>query len=187
MREYVPSVFVRKRKGDFHFLVVNKLNSEVLRKDPLILLDGVPIFDTNKVMALDPLLVENLDVVARRYYYGPLTFDGIVSYTTYGKESFDFPISSNALITDYKGMEFQREFFSPVYETKEQKNNRIPDFRDLLYWSPSVHTDENGKALISFYTSDQTGSYMLNIQGLTDDGNVGSMSYQFSVDEDVNN
>jgi hypothetical protein len=186
MREYVPSIFVRKKKGDFYFMTVDKVTNELLRTSPLVLLDGVPIFDTNKVIALDPLLVETLDVVAKRYYYGPLSFDGIVSYTTYGKESFEYPIGANALITNYGGMEFQRQFFSPVYETKEQKNNRIPDFRDLLYWSPSVKTNENGKASISFYTSDQIGSYVLNIQGLTDDGLSGSTSYKFDVEPDNN-
>lgn len=186
MREYVPLVFVRKKKKDFYFIVVNKLTNDLLKPGPLLLLDGVPIFNTNKIMEVDPLKIETLDVVARRYFYGALSFDGIVDYKTYGKESYEFPIAANALVADYNGLEYQREFFTPMYETSEQRNSRLPDSRDLMYWAPVVKTNKEGKAHLIFYTSDQLGTYVINIQGITPDGTVGSTSHTFEVYDEAN-
>jgi hypothetical protein len=50
------------------------------------------------------------------------------------------------------------------------KNNRIPDFRNTLYWNPSVKPDKGGKARIEFWTSDMASTYEINIQGITSDG-----------------
>ena len=47
MREYVKGVWVRKRKNEFQFLVLDNANKSVFNENPLILLDGVPIFRVN--------------------------------------------------------------------------------------------------------------------------------------------
>ena len=52
-------------------------------EDPLILLDGIPVFDVDKIIAYDPLKVRKLEVVAARYYRGPINAYRIVSLTTY--------------------------------------------------------------------------------------------------------
>src|SRR5690606_30840640 len=54
LREYVPGVFVRKRKDGFQFMVVDKEPNATFRVSPLILLDGVPIFDEDEIMEFDP-------------------------------------------------------------------------------------------------------------------------------------
>jgi uncharacterized protein YfaS (alpha-2-macroglobulin family) len=50
------------------------------------------------------------------------------------------------------------------------KKSRIPDFRNTLYWNPSVKTDSEGKALVEFWTSDFVSDYEVNIQGITPAG-----------------
>lgn len=80
MREYVPGVFVRKRKDGFHFIVINSLGGGVLYGDPMVMVDGVPVLDVDDIMRMDPLRVKKLDVVTRTYYLGHATFPGIVSY-----------------------------------------------------------------------------------------------------------
>jgi len=37
----------------------------------------------------------------------------------------------------------------------------MPDFRNLLLWSPDIKTDVYGKKQIHFYSSDQQGKYMV--------------------------
>ena len=74
MREYVPGVFVRKRKDGFHFVVIDLENGGVLSGDPMILLDGVPVADTDDIMAIDPLRIRKLEVVNRQYYLGQAVF-----------------------------------------------------------------------------------------------------------------
>lgn len=187
MREYVPGILVRKRKREFYFLTIDDNTNAVFRENPLVLLDGIPVFRINSIMEYDPLKVSTLDVITHKYHYGPLSFPGLASYRTYNGDYPDFPIDKKALVMDYDGLLWAREFFSPVYETTENMESRVPDFRSLLYWSPSVKMDSNGKSSFSFYTSDQPGEYMVNIQGLAKGGLCGSTSFTFRVGESPSN
>jgi uncharacterized protein YfaS (alpha-2-macroglobulin family) len=85
------------------------------------------------------------------------------------------------MIMEYEGLQYQREFYSPVYETQEQISSRLPDFRNVLYWSPTVQTNAQGKAEISFFTSDLKGRYVAILQGMSTDGRVGWNSVSFDV------
>jgi hypothetical protein len=49
----------------------------------LVLADGVPFFNMDTVISFDPLKIKSLSVIKNKYYYGPLTFYGIVSFATY--------------------------------------------------------------------------------------------------------
>ncbi|WP_245120867.1 hypothetical protein [Hymenobacter volaticus] len=91
MREYVPGVIVRIRKDGFHFLVTDKVNKTVFNENPLVLLDGVPIFNINKMMAMDPLKIRKLEVVDSHYFQGMSLYSGIVSFTTYKGDLEGFP------------------------------------------------------------------------------------------------
>jgi len=90
-------------------------------------------------------------------------------------------IYADAIITDYEGLQLKREFLSPVYEVEAQKNSRMPDFRNLLYWNPSI-TLKN-KTDLSFQTSDEQGKHMGVVQGITSTGNIASTSFTFQVKE----
>src|SRR5690606_18087096 len=72
MREYVPGVMVRKRRDGFHFLVMDNVRKSLFKDDPLVILDGVPIFDIDRIMEFDPLKVKKLDVITQRYFLGPI-------------------------------------------------------------------------------------------------------------------
>lgn len=181
LREYVPGVLVRKRKDGYHFLVLDEVNKIVFDEDPLILLDGIPVFDTDKIMAFDPLKVRKLDVLTRRYYMGVLSIPGVVSYTTYGGDLGGFQLDPRVVQVDYDGLQLQREFYSPVYESSKQRDSRLPDQRNLLYWAPMVTTDKDGKSHLEFYTSDNIGDYEIVVQGMTDKGVSGTGTGSFAV------
>jgi len=73
-----------------------------------------------------------------------------------------------------------QEFYSPKY-TVSAKDNAEPDYRSTIYWKPDVITDASGKAQLSFYTSDVTGNYTVNLQGSNMDGLIGSGSATIKV------
>jgi len=54
IREYVKGVRLRKRDGKFIFRVNNGLVNTVFDNDPLIMLDGVPLANTDRIMSMDP-------------------------------------------------------------------------------------------------------------------------------------
>ncbi|HYF70202.1 MAG TPA: hypothetical protein VD884_18810 [Ohtaekwangia sp.] len=183
MREYVPGVLVRKKRDGFHFLVVNQEEGGILPDDPLVLLDGVPVFDVDRIMAFSPLKVKRLDVVMNTFYVGPIIAPGIVSYSTYQGDLGGFQLDPRALVVDYEGLQRQLEFYSPQYEKQAERNARIPDHRNLLFWSPNVTTNDQGIYELEFYTSDLSGQYQVVVEGLTTNGLAGSGQCTFSVKE----
>lgn len=181
MREYVPGVAVRRRQGKFIYRVYDKLQSNVpFEEEPLVMVDGVPMFDTDKVLTFDPLKIKTLQVIDGLYYLGPLSFPGIVSYSTYKGDLAGFPIDPRALVLSYEGVQGKREFYAPRYDAAEQLKSRVPDFRNHLYWNPQVMTTSK-KQTLNFYTSDQIGTYRVVVQGLTDKGIAGSKTFTFEV------
>lgn len=190
MREYVAEVNVRKTGSKYRFNTFNsdgfELKSlqtieQVFQKNPLVLLDGVPVFNINKIIEYDPLKVAKLEVVAQRYHYGTITAEGILSYTSIKGALQDFTLDPSDLVLDYEGLQQQRIFYSPKYATTAERESRLPDFRDVLFWTPDLKTSSQGDGSFSFYTGDVPGKYVVVIQGLARDGSSGSSSFIFNV------
>ena len=181
MREYIANITVRKHDGHFHYKVLNYPYKLFFEDDPLVLFDGVPVSDMNKIIAFDPLKVRKIELMNRKYFLGHYVADGIISYTTYNGDLAGFQFDPNVLILKYEGLQLQREFYSPIYETQDEIESRLPDFRNVLYWSPDVNTNESGKKQISFYTSDVKGKYIVVVQGITNDGKAGVQTATFTV------
>lgn len=183
LREYIFSVNVRRRDGKWRLPVYNDADrfNGFFDKDPLVLLDGVPVFDIEKVMRYDPLKVRRLEAVTRNYFYGNVAFPGIVNMLTYNGDLEGLELDPNTTVIDYEGLQLEREFYSPVYETPQQLNSHSPDFRNVLNWSPAIKTGSNGKWQTSFYSSDLPGKYMVIVQGLSNSGKAATAVTYFEV------
>lgn len=176
-REYVKEVSVRREKGDFRLMVLNSSTNAFFRENPLVTLDGVPIFDINKVLELDPEKIMKLEIVTHKYFYGGQSFDGVLNCATYEGDLAGIDPKILGVYLKYEGLQVQKEFFSPVFDGERQ----APDARNLLYWNPLIKTNSAGKNLIEFYTSDIIGKYKVVLQGLSNDGKAGSAFFTFDV------
>lgn len=182
LREYVMLILVKRRNGHFHIPVYNlAFENGVFENDPLILLDGVPVFDIDRLMTLDPLKMRKLETVQHRYFLGTATFEGILNWTTYKGDLAGYIIDPHAVVLDYPGLELQREFYSPSYVTPAEKESHLPDFRNVLYWSPAVSTTPGAPSPQSFYSSDIPGKYLIVVEGLAKDGTPGTALAGFEV------
>ncbi|SKA13536.1 hypothetical protein [Sediminibacterium ginsengisoli] len=181
IREYVLMVNLRKREGKFHFVSFDVPGNAFFKDGPLVLLDGVPVFDADKMIAYDPMKIRKLETVNRKYFMGLVSFNGIINMITYKGDLNGFELDPKAVVLDYEGMQMQREFYSPVYDNPDRIDTHIPDFRNVLYWSPSVHTGDKGNTKVEFYTSDVKGKYAVILQGISSDGRTGSKILTFEV------
>jgi hypothetical protein len=188
LREYVIFMSVQKTRGKFHIPLVDLTAQALVHdkqilfdNDPLVLLDGVPLFDISRFMNMDSRKIRKLEIYNRRQEWRGAYFDGILNWTTYNGNLSDLELDPNAIAIDYEGLQPERIFYAPVYDTNEKINNHLPDFRNLLYWAPSIHTTENGKAVTGFYSSDTKGKYAIVIQALAADGKSGSAVSTFEV------
>jgi hypothetical protein len=181
LREFVPQVNVRKQNGKFRLQMYDGEN-KTLNYDPLVLLDGVPMFDVDRFMtSLDPLKLSRLDVIPNTYFLGPIRAEGITSFISYNGDMAEFEPDAGSLVVDYEGLQLRREFYSPDYSVPELRNSRLPDFRNVLYWQPHLNTDETGKSAVSFFTSNQPGKYRIVVHGITEDGKAVTGVSSFTV------
>lgn len=61
-----------------------------------------------------------------------------------------------------------RQFSVPSYEGRY--DGPRTDFRETIYWAPSVKTDGDGKARVSFYLSDAITSFRVTAEGVSAGG-----------------
>jgi hypothetical protein len=179
IREYVNPVTLVKEKGKYQLYVYDEAYKRFFDQKPLILLDGVIVKDIDKFFEYDPLKIRKLEIVSRLYYYGNISYNGILNFTTYSGKLESFELEPNSIVLDYKGLQSKRIFKAPVYETEAQIESRLPDFRHLLYWNPDIKIASNSK--LSFYTSDVKGNYLLSIQGINKEGKILDKQIPFEV------
>ena len=157
------------QRGRYILKILNPVDNQILPGNPLVLLDGVPLFDPDLLMAIDPRRLLRIDVVASRYVVGDQSFGGIISVRTRRGDHSEIPFGS-ARQVGFKAFQPVKPCIRPDYETADRIHDRIPDFRTVLYWDPVVRTDGSGQAVVEFYTSDESDSYTITVQGITESG-----------------
>jgi hypothetical protein len=182
LREYVVLILVQRRRGHFHLPVLDVNNNQFFETDPLILLDGVPVFNIDSLIALDPLKMKRLETVQHRAFMGSASFPGILNWTTYKGDLGGYILDPRATVVDYEGLQLEREFYAPSYATDEQAASHLPDFRNVLYWAPQLPTNGQGRGALSFYSSDLPGKYEVVVEGLAADGRAGTGIASFEVE-----
>lgn len=83
-------------------------------------------------------------------------------FSNYAPRSTVFPVGYQPPI----------EFYQPIYDTPERKEDPAPDQRETVYWNPALKPDENGVAQFSFYTTDEPGTYSIIVEGISDKGEM---------------
>ena len=81
----------------------------------------------------------------------------------------------------YEGVQRQREFYTPRYDTPAAAQSRLPDLRNLLYWNPNITTTGTQPQTLNFYTGDQAGRYLVVVQGLAADEQAASQRVVLEV------
>jgi hypothetical protein len=180
-REIIRNVYVRKNRGNYSLRVLDTENNELFNQNPLILLDGLPIFDVNKFMKINPLLIESIEVINSRSFIGESVFDGVIYVNSYERDYANYVIDHNYNKMNYYHIDDRITYFTPDYSNHEFKHSRIPDFRNLLFWNPDIRIDQGIFKKIEFYTSDDEGIYEIEISGINMDGSIISITSDFEV------
>jgi hypothetical protein len=180
LREYVREINITNSGGRLHLVMLNETLHDIFKDNKtLVLLDGIPV-PNDRIFSYDAMKVKRLDVIPREYVLGPSHFSGIASFTTYKGDYEGLELDSSSLQLEYDGMQYARQFYAPVYKTIRQTIDRLPDFRNVLYWSPDLHAGTKA-APVEFFTSDVPGDYLIVIQGLSPDGRAGVTYKRFTV------
>ncbi len=168
--ELMPGVSLRSKREGWEMLVVDPADNRVQKKPPMILIDGVIINDANIIAGLDPLIVERIDAVKVKYFVGNYIFYGIINVITRAGDLSCTNIPDKALRIKYRALDPVIDFIAPDNAGKLSARGSIPDFRNTVYWNPSVQTSDPKNCSVSFRAPDQSGEYQIEIEGMSPEG-----------------
>lgn len=152
----------------------------------LIVLNGMPLGDdVHQLDFLTPDMIEKVNVIksaGASLKYSSGSPGGVIEVTTKKgeKSSTNKTVKTSENLNSVKGFKVVREFYSPVYQTEEDKKSGL-DIRSTLFWEPYLLIGENGEGQIEFYTSDIKETYTGTIEGLNQAGQAGNSTFSFSV------
>lgn len=161
--ELIPQVGVR-HEGKKSILKVLGNYSELAIYEPLVLVDMVPVFDIDKVLALQPEKIERIEVVTTPYIRGDIIFGGIVSLFSKKGDLAGIDLPSAGRFINYSMLSRNS---GQVGNTREGEH--IPDLRNCIYWNPDVKPDKTNRAELSFKTGDNTGDFLILVRSINSD------------------
>jgi len=106
-----------------------------------------------------------------------------VAYLEITTRSGDGPFTKTATgIYVYKPtpVSLPKQFYRPRYTVKTG-NRDFVDLRSTIHWQPSVVTDKNGQANVSFYAADKPATYTITVEGSDMNGKIGYQIQKITI------
>jgi hypothetical protein len=156
LREYVPEVLVRKRERKTIFKLLNNPVGAVFEENPLLMIDAMPVFDSDQLAAFDPKKIKKLEVLSREFSFNQDKYAGVLSFTTFDNDFGGYELPANALYLNYPSLQ-------PNWKPDLNKNinqPHFPDYRNALVWESLAPGEGNG---VTIYTSKMSGNYEIRI------------------------
>jgi len=165
LREYVPSVLVRNRDRRKEFRLLDQAGRRQFESNPLILVDAMPVFDSDLLAKFNPKFMQRLEVLNREFYLNERTYPGVLSLSSYENNFGLFPLAPSARFFDYLGLqplvEMDRSQFSRPVE-----GEKFPDWRTVLFWQKEVGSIPQVK------TSELDGLYVFWVRAKDSEGKI---------------
>jgi len=132
----------------------------------LVLIDGYPVFDHEKVLDYNPALVEYVDIYPYSYLLGSKVFNGVVNFITFKRNLPSFTFSKNSIAVDYQGVSTRQ-----AYTCKDVEDNAsYPDYRQTAFWHPALRLEADATVSIPISLPSYKGRFKVKVEGLDADG-----------------
>jgi len=163
----VPRTYVRRRKGSAYFMIDSE-NPMITLFDPLILIDHIPVFDMEVVLAIPPSKIDYIEVVPEVYVKGGMKYGGIISITSRQEDLAGMKLSEGSYFFDYATLQPPPVPQGPRYKGP----GTIPDTRNTLFWKDHMELDKDATSRISFPAASVPGTYLILFRGVSSDGTI---------------
>jgi hypothetical protein len=144
---------VRKQDKKTLFKVLNSPLGSVFQENPLIMIDAMPVFDTDALAAFNPVNLKKLEVMTREFSFNQDKYSGVMSFTSFKNDFGSFQLPSNALYLNYPEIQKIKKPKSPHLNQDPTLAN-FPDFRSTLYWNTSLNLKEDFEIFSSEISGD---------------------------------
>ncbi len=169
----VGGLTVKKLLARLGSVTVDATGTVFIRgKSPVLLLVNDVETDLSFLDDMDPDEILRIDVLQSTLAFGQKSANGVISISTKTVEGITDKPKLNMAKISLLGYLQPAEFYAPCYDTPEKRADPKPDLRTTVYWHPALELDANGNACFEFYTADQSGTYTVFLQGITQDGRI---------------
>ncbi|WP_452224740.1 hypothetical protein [Lacinutrix chionoecetis] len=181
--EVINEAGLRKEGDNYRIIVYDRYDekkSQAIRNiDPLVVVDGMIVQNNNDLINYSPQKIESIAIVVGQYLYGSKLYQGIISVTTFNQD-FKITLTGDYILeTTLNLPKDETIFYQPEYLSKAD-NKRIPDYRRQLLWLPNVTLTNNTNSFKT-YTSDNTGTYKITVEGYNLNGEYTINNWYFEV------
>lgn len=171
INEIVTYTKYNKKHKDCEISVFNP-DYNIYYDNPIILVDGIPVNNLCLLYSLNSNDIERIEVQNHERLAGNMIYKGLVSIYLKGntKKFHNLLVPENKL-TALDGYQNEIDFVTTDFGGTLSMSDNRPYFRNQLYWNPSLKMSKTGNNEIDFFTSDEEGEYLIDIQGMDAKGN----------------
>jgi len=163
----LPKTFVVRRGGGAQ-LIIDSENPMISMFPPLILIDHIPVFDMEDILAIVPSKLDHIDVVPEVYVLGEVKYGGIISFASLGGDLASIKLPDGAYFFDY--LAYHPPLMPRV--ARFEGPARIPDVRNTLLWRDEVELHQDEPLKIHFQAASIPGRYLILFRGIGSEGNM---------------
>ena len=179
--EIIKSAWVKREGRDKRVLEVRGLLGHLaMGLKSLVMVDGLLLQDHSALIDYDARKIQTIKIIRDKIYLGPEIYQGAVLVETIDGDFPQIYNAPNSLKIELRHPEIAKKYFQQVYN-KENKDNRIPDYRYQLLWNPELSPNKADN-VISFFTSDVDGKFEVVLEGFTASGTPVYIRKNFTVE-----
>lgn len=170
--EYVSEIKIRSEKKKRSLAILMEQPGAVISNPqfgsgvPLILLDGIPVTDHEKIIAFDPLLVKRIEIFMDPFSVGPRFFEGVANFVTYKGDMSGFDFGTSLKILPYQGALYPMSFTG----SSIREGDPYPDYRQTVYWHPIIDMDGGEKREVRCIAPLYNGNFQVVVEGISSSG-----------------
>jgi hypothetical protein len=157
-----------------------KVNTEYNDYPAIVLIDGVYIPNHEAIKEYDARKIKSISLIQDQFQLGNKLYQGMLSVETFDGDYVLEHTHKNALKSQIDLPDAKKNYYQQRYTAENLKYERIPDYRTLLFWRPSITIDNTGLNF-DFFTSDVKGEYEVVLDGFTTYGKPISLRETFMV------
>ncbi|WP_146131365.1 hypothetical protein [Mongoliibacter ruber] len=182
-REYVEEALVRNQGGKSVLRIINHSTGKAFQNGPLILLDGLPILDTDALLKHSPENIREIKVTNYEYLNNGNSFDGVVQLFSQKGDLGEFPVPKDLLLVPFSGVQPFVEYKDWLLVKTEE--NRTPNLKRLLYWDIHPIQKAGEEYTIEFQASGIEGDYVLEIFPANSSDQSSKTLWRYSIRSEV--
>jgi hypothetical protein len=180
--EIINNASIVKKSEDEYNFSVKSLNPYLNNtQEVAVIVDGVLLQDYFKLINSTANKFKKISIkrTDKKLVLGNKLYDGFIVFETYKRDFNLLNKVENRLDVRHYRPEIAKKYFKREYVKNE--SSRIPDFRNQLFWEPSINIEKENKQ-ITFFTSDNIGTYEISVEGFTNNGDPVSLKEYIIVE-----